>query len=125
MFLGAHPQGRAFLPAAICISDMGDSLPDGTPGRLSRFSRARALSDFDYSEKCELVFSFNLSWFFFFFFVLTGEMEHLAYLLVNRIEALSAVRGKFNTYLSLLVSGGNAASRDLTYRSLGYCGSIF
>ena len=52
-------------------------------------------------------------------------MEHLAYLLVNRIEALSAVRSKFNTYLSLLVSGGNATPRDLTYRSLGYCGSIF
>lgn len=88
VFLGAHPQGRDFLPVAICISDVRDSLPDGASGWLSWFSRARTLSDFDYSEKCELVSSFNLP---FFFFLLTGETEHLAYLLVNRSEGLSAV----------------------------------
>lgn len=99
VFLGAHPQGRDFLPVAICISDVRDSLPDGASGWLSWFSRARTLSDFDYSEKCELVSSFNLP---FFFFLLTGETEHLAYLLVNRSEGLSAVRGKFNTYCLFL-----------------------
>ena len=104
VFLGAHPQGRDFLPATICISDVRDSLPDGASGRLSQFSRARALSDFDYSETCELVSSFNLPFFLllFFFFSLTGEMEHLAYLLVNRSEGLSAVRSKFNTYCLFL-----------------------
>ena len=31
-------------------------------------------------------------------------MEHLAYLLVNRTEALAGVRSKYNAYLSLFVS---------------------
>ena len=54
--------------------------------------------------------------------LLTREIEHLMSLLVNRIEALSAVRRKFNTqvcYLPLLVSEGNAASRDLALKSFG------
>ena len=110
VFSGAHPEGRSFLPATICISDVRDSLPDGVSRWLSQFSCARALSDFNYSEKCKLVSSFNL---LFFFFLLTGEMEHLAYLLVNRTEALAGVRSKCNAYLSLFVSGGNVASRDL------------
>lgn len=60
--------------------------------------------------------------------LLTREIEHLMYLLVNRIEALSAVRRKFNTqvcYLPLLGPEGNAASRDLALKSFGSCGSIF
>ena len=73
VFLGAHPQGRDFLPVAICISDVRDSLPDGASGWLSWFSRARTLSDFDYSEKCELVSSFNLP----FFFCLLGKRNIL------------------------------------------------
>lgn len=112
VFSAAHPQERAFLLAAICVSGvLRDWLPGGVSGWLSQFP--------SYSEECKLVFSFHLH-----FFAYQGNWT--AHVLVSQQNWI--FRRKFNTqvcYLPLLVPEGNAASRDLALKSFGSCGSIF